>query len=67
MDNYATPLFGVLMAVWSATFLERWKRAEITLAAHWEVVNIDEEAADQIRPEYQRAATLRFHYGVTIC
>lgn len=57
MDNYATPIFALFMALWSASFLERWKQAEISLAAHWEVVNIDEETVEQIRPEYQRAAT----------
>ena len=51
-DNWAAPVYCVLMAGWSALFLEYWKRKQATCALEWDMRDFQETA----RPRPQFAA-----------
>ncbi len=36
-DNFASPVFSIIMAVWAVIFLEKWKRYQSELCARWDV------------------------------
>lgn len=46
-DNWTTVLFAIVIAIWSILLLERWKRREARLCAHWFVGK--EDALDEVR------------------
>ncbi|NXC98590.1 ANO9 protein, partial [Certhia familiaris] len=43
IDNEATVVFAIFMAIWATVFLELWKRKRATVAANWDVYGWDEE------------------------
>lgn len=45
------PYFAGFMALWSALFLEHWKRTEITAAMEWGTVGFEDE--EQERPNFE--------------
>lgn len=49
-SSNSVPIFAGLMGLWSALFLEHWKRLEKTTAMKWGMVGFEEEEQD--RPQY---------------
>ncbi|NXD45161.1 ANO9 protein, partial [Copsychus sechellarum] len=43
IDNEATVVFAMFMAIWATVFLELWKRERATVATNWDVYGWDEE------------------------
>ncbi|NXE98222.1 ANO9 protein, partial [Menura novaehollandiae] len=43
IDNEATVMFAMLMAIWATVFLELWKRQRATVVTHWDLNGWDEE------------------------
>ncbi|EDO49855.1 predicted protein, partial [Nematostella vectensis] len=54
-DNASTVFFAVFVSFWSCFFLEYWKRKEVTLAYHWDVLEYEEEA-ERPRPTFAALA-----------
>ncbi|XP_028393643.1 anoctamin-7-like isoform X1 [Dendronephthya gigantea] len=54
-DNASTVFYAVFVSFWAVFFLEFWKRKEITLAYHWDVLEY-EEAAERPRPTFAALA-----------
>ena len=52
-DNWAAPVYCVLMAGWSAIFLEMWKREQATRALEWDMV--DFQQMERPRPQFKVA------------
>ena len=48
-------VYAIAVALWSITLLERWKRREARLSAHWFVSH--ENALEEVMPEYVSQAT----------
>uniref|UniRef100_A0A674E017 Anoctamin n=1 Tax=Salmo trutta TaxID=8032 RepID=A0A674E017_SALTR len=42
-DNPATVFFAIFMSLWVATFLEHWKRRQISLNHSWDLTGLEEE------------------------
>jgi anoctamin-5 len=42
-NNEATPVFALIVCLWSSYFGEVWKRAQITKAVEWDVTQLEEE------------------------
>ncbi|XP_045567319.1 anoctamin-1, partial [Salmo salar] len=51
-DNPATVFFAIFMSLWVATFLEHWKRRQISLNHSWDLTGLEEEE-DHPRPKYE--------------
>ena len=49
-NTNSVPFFAGIMGLWSALFLESWKRTEKTTAMKWGMVGFEEEQAD--RPQF---------------
>ncbi|NWW80418.1 ANO9 protein, partial [Climacteris rufus] len=43
IDNEATVVFAMLMAIWATVFLELWKRERATVVTDWDLYGWDEE------------------------
>ncbi|NXX04323.1 ANO9 protein, partial [Larus smithsonianus] len=43
IDNEATVLFAMFMAIWATVFLELWKRQRATVVTDWDLYRWDEE------------------------
>ncbi|NWU86228.1 ANO9 protein, partial [Onychorhynchus coronatus] len=43
IDNEATVLFAIFMALWATVFLELWKRQRATVVTDWDLYGWDEE------------------------
>ncbi|XP_005046559.1 PREDICTED: anoctamin-9 [Ficedula albicollis] len=43
IDNEATVVFAMFMAIWATVFLELWKRERATVATNWDLYGWDEE------------------------
>ncbi|NWT76421.1 ANO9 protein, partial [Prunella himalayana] len=43
IDNEATVLFAIFMAIWATVFLELWKRERAKVATSWDLYGWDEE------------------------
>ncbi|NXY21990.1 ANO9 protein, partial [Atrichornis clamosus] len=43
IDNEATVVFAILMAIWATVFLELWKRERATVVTDWHLYGWDEE------------------------
>ncbi|NXR32532.1 ANO9 protein, partial [Zosterops hypoxanthus] len=43
IDNEATVVFAMFMAIWATVFLELWKRERATVATSWDLVGWDED------------------------
>ncbi|XP_015486122.1 anoctamin-9 [Parus major] len=43
IDNEATVVFAIFMAIWATVFLELWKRERATVAINWDLYGWDEE------------------------
>ncbi|KAK2550527.1 Anoctamin-7 [Acropora cervicornis] len=54
-DNAATVFFAVFVSFWAVFFLEFWKRKEVTLAYHWDVLEYEEEE-ERPRPTFAALA-----------
>ncbi|KAK3715467.1 hypothetical protein QZH41_006501 [Actinostola sp. cb2023] len=54
-DNAATVLYAVFVSFWACFFLEYWKRKEVTLAYHWDVLEYEEEV-ERPRPTFAALA-----------
>lgn len=50
LDNYASPLFGMIVCLWGTIFLEFWKRRNAELVYEWDVESYEDD--ELIRPEY---------------
>ncbi|KAK3739467.1 hypothetical protein QZH41_007863, partial [Actinostola sp. cb2023] len=57
-DNEGTVFFAAFMALWSAVFLEVWKRKEASLAYEWDMMDFD-EAFEPMRPRFVAAVKER--------
>ncbi|KAK6292247.1 hypothetical protein J4Q44_G00368310 [Coregonus suidteri] len=51
-DNPATIFFAIFMSLWVATFLEHWKRRQISLNHSWNLTGLEEEE-EHPRPKYE--------------
>ncbi|MBN3295676.1 ANO2 protein, partial [Amia calva] len=51
-DNPATVFFSIFMSLWAAMFLEHWKRRQIRLCHHWDLMGLEEEE-EHPRPKYE--------------
>uniref|UniRef100_A0A8K9XSI7 Anoctamin n=1 Tax=Oncorhynchus mykiss TaxID=8022 RepID=A0A8K9XSI7_ONCMY len=47
-DNPATVFFAIFMSLWVATFLEHWKRRQISLNHSWDLTGLEEEEVNTI-------------------
>uniref|UniRef100_A0AAZ3S8B1 Anoctamin n=1 Tax=Oncorhynchus tshawytscha TaxID=74940 RepID=A0AAZ3S8B1_ONCTS len=47
-DNPATVFFAIFMSLWVATFLEHWKRRQISLNHSWDLTGLEEEEVHTI-------------------
>ncbi|KAL9970223.1 hypothetical protein ACROYT_G022561 [Oculina patagonica] len=54
-DNAATVFFAIFVSFWAVFFLEFWKRKEITLAYHWDVLEYEAEE-ERPRPTFAALA-----------
>ncbi|XP_031568344.1 anoctamin-7-like isoform X3 [Actinia tenebrosa] len=54
-DNAATVVYAIFVSFWACFFLEYWKRKEITLAYHWDVLEYEEEV-ERPRPTFAALA-----------
>ncbi|NXK87361.1 ANO9 protein, partial [Formicarius rufipectus] len=43
IDNEATVIFAIFMAIWATVFLELWKRQRATVVTDWDLYGWDEE------------------------
>eukprot|EP00298_Acanthocystis_sp_HF-20_P016455 c21486_g1_i1.p1 GENE.c21486_g1_i1~~c21486_g1_i1.p1 ORF type:complete len:747 (-),score=296.37 c21486_g1_i1:59-2164(-) len=50
LDHVSVPIYCVFLALWSTIWLELWKRAQVTWAFQWDVMDFEEE--EEIRPEF---------------
>lgn len=50
-DNYGTIFFGFFMSIWSALYIELWKRYSAKITHRWGLSNFDLDA-EHPRPEY---------------
>lgn len=50
-DNDSTVFFGIFMSIWSALFVEFWKRYSAEIAHRWGLSNFDLDT-QYPRPEY---------------
>ncbi|XP_042561151.1 anoctamin-2-like [Clupea harengus] len=51
-DNPATVFFSIFMSLWVVTFLEQWKRRQISLNHSWDLTGMEEEE-EHPRPKYE--------------
>lgn len=56
-DNELTPLFTVLVGLWSTTVLESWKRKQARLAHRWDVTEYERE--EVVRAQFRPTAVSR--------
>ncbi|XP_078259191.1 anoctamin-7-like isoform X2 [Rhinoraja longicauda] len=50
LDNYASPLFGLIVCLWGTIFLEFWKRRNAELVYEWDVESYEDD--ELVRPEF---------------
>ncbi|KAG7456026.1 hypothetical protein MATL_G00247300 [Megalops atlanticus] len=59
-DNPATVFFAVFMSLWAATFMELWKRRQISLNHSWDLMALEEEE-EHPRPKYETILQQKRH------
>lgn len=62
-DNRMSLYYAVIMSLWTALFLEFWKRRQFQLAYDWDLTDIDEDA-EAVRPQYRARASDK-NFGVS--
>ncbi|XP_052832861.1 anoctamin-7 [Octopus bimaculoides] len=55
-DHPGTVFYAVFVSFWAISFLEYWKRKNVNLAHHWDVLGFEEEE-ERPRPAYAAKAT----------
>uniref|UniRef100_A0A7S0ZFM9 Anoctamin transmembrane domain-containing protein n=1 Tax=Timspurckia oligopyrenoides TaxID=708627 RepID=A0A7S0ZFM9_9RHOD len=54
--------YSIVMAIWSALFIEFWKRRNATLNLQWGTVHLDFDQSDTVRPEFFGTEMAGFHF-----
>ena len=57
-DNNLSMAYGIIMSLWSALFIEFWKRRTFKLTYDWDLTDIDEDG-EPARPRYRAEAAKR--------
>ena len=52
VDNPATVVFSVFMAIWTVLFIEFWKREQSKLQFEWDTTDFQKKL-EPIRPEFE--------------
>uniref|UniRef100_A0A8L0DQS2 Anoctamin n=1 Tax=Oncorhynchus mykiss TaxID=8022 RepID=A0A8L0DQS2_ONCMY len=63
-DNPATVFFAIFMSLWVATFLEHWKRRQISLNHSWDLTGLEEEEVHTITYQTPQPHRTRGRGGV---
>lgn len=63
-DHPGTVFYAVFMSFWAVTFLEYWKRKNVSLAHHWDCLGYEEED-ERPRPEYAALAPAKEKNPIT--
>lgn len=52
VDNPATIIFSIFMAVWTVLFIEYWKREQSKLQFEWDTIDFQKKI-ETVRPEFE--------------
>eukprot|EP00183_Erythrolobus_madagascarensis_P007359 CAMPEP_0185845522 /NCGR_PEP_ID=MMETSP1354-20130828/1473_1 /TAXON_ID=708628 /ORGANISM="Erythrolobus madagascarensis, Strain CCMP3276" /LENGTH=814 /DNA_ID=CAMNT_0028545509 /DNA_START=78 /DNA_END=2522 /DNA_ORIENTATION=+ len=55
-------VYSVIMGLWSALFIELWKRRNADINLKWGTVHLDFDEADNVRPEFTGELQAGFHF-----